>query len=98
MVEDTKWTEQCELQCLRLGKKFRIKSDMSCRNEVIIPLYKANFRSHLGYRVQAWAPFLKKDAVWMNKVQLLTTCTFRGNVVGYAERPPALENSPCKRD
>ena len=58
---------------------FRLRSVLSCRKaDVFIPFYKAIVRPHLEYCVQAWAPFYKKDALCLEKVQRLATRMIEG--------------------
>ena len=77
---DLNWSDQCAAAAHKARKElFRLKSALSCRKpEVFIPLYKAVVRPHLEYCVQAWAPFFKKDAACLEKIQRLATKMVEG--------------------
>ena len=73
-------------QCAAAAKKarwclFQLKAAISCKEvDVFIPLYCAFVRPHLEYCVQAWAPYLKKDVVLLEKVQRLATRMVKGTM------------------
>ena len=57
-------------------------------NSLIVPLYKAIVRPHLGYYIQAWGPFLRKDIDMLEKIQRRATKLIPGlRDLRYEERP-----------
>jgi ribonuclease P/MRP protein subunit RPP40 len=80
MTADFKPSRQCA-EASRKGHwaltKLR-RTLSSRRSEVLVPLYKAFVRPHLEYAVQAWAPYLKKDDLAIEKVQRRFTRFFPG--------------------
>ena len=77
---DFLWAEQCALAAQRSRRAlFKLKSVLSCKEpEVFLPIYKTIVRPHMEYCVQAWAPFYKKDANCLEKVQRLATRMVEG--------------------
>ena len=55
-------------------------------------MYKAIVRPHLEYCVQAWAPYLQKDIITLEKVQRLATRMISGQRgKSYGQRLQGLE-------
>ena len=46
---------------------------MHKEKQLIIPLYKAIFRPHLEYCIQAWRPYRKKDIDKLERIQRRAT-------------------------
>ena len=52
----------------------RIKHTFTCLNRETLPaLYKALVRPRMEYAIQAWAPYLKKDMIKLERVQRRAT-------------------------
>ena len=68
-------SSQCEAAAAKaLRALFSLRSVIINRtSEVMLPLYSAIVRPHLEYCVQAWAPYLKKDVIVLERVQRLAT-------------------------
>ena len=80
-------------QCIEAANKarralFALKRSVVSRDRSVwVPLYCAFVRPHLEYCVQAWAPYLAKDADILERVQKLATKWVAGlETVSYEER------------
>ena len=50
------------LQLIRITITYKEK-------QLIVPLYKATVKPHLGYCIQAWRPYRKKDIDKLDRIQ-----------------------------
>ena len=51
-----------------------IRRNITCKDKkLIIPVYKAIFRPHLEYCIQAWRPYCKKDINMLERIQRRAT-------------------------
>jgi hypothetical protein len=78
ITNDFKPSRQCA-EATRSGHwaLTRLKRTVSSRKpSVLLPLYKTFVRPHLEYAVQAWAPYLKKDILAIERVQRRFTRLF----------------------
>jgi ribonuclease P/MRP protein subunit RPP40 len=80
VTSDFKPSKQC-VEAARRGHwaLTRLRRTVASRNPgVLLPLYKSFVRPYLEYAVQAWAPYLKKDALAIERVQRRFTRIFPG--------------------
>ena len=57
-----KVSEQCGIAASKGNKIIGlIRRNITYKNKVILPMYKAVVRPHLEYCIQAWRPYRKKD-------------------------------------
>ena len=68
-------SEQCGIAALKGNQivgLIRI-TIMYKEKQLIVPLYKAIFRPHLEYCIQAWRPYRKNDIYMLERIQRRTT-------------------------
>ena len=75
MNANMKQSEQCRIAASKgnqvLGMIRRNLTDKE--NSLIVPLYKAIVIPHLGYCIQAWSPYLRKDIDMLEQIQRRAT-------------------------
>ena len=66
-----KVSEQCRISASKGNQVLgRIRRNITYKEtSLIIPLYKAIFRPHLEYCIQAWSPYLRKYIDMIEKIQ-----------------------------
>ena len=71
---DMKVSEQCGTAAWKGNKILGlIRRTMYRDKQLIVPLYKAIVRPHLGYCIQAWRPYRKKDIDKLERIQRRAT-------------------------
>ena len=80
MNANMKVSEQCRITA-SMGNQVlgMIRRNITYKdNSLIIPLYKAIVIPHLGYCLQAWSPYLRKDIDVLEKIQRRATKLISG--------------------
>ena len=75
MNANMKVSEQCRIAVSKGNQVIgMIRRNITyIEKSLIVPLYKAIVRPHLGYCIQAWNPHLRKDIDMIEKIQRRTT-------------------------
>ena len=89
MNANMKVSEQCIIAASKGNQVLgMIRRNITYREKSwIVPLYKAIFRPHFKYCIQAWSPYLRKDIDMLEKIQKRTTKLIPGlRDIRYEER------------
>ena len=72
---DMKVSEQCRIAALKGNQNLGLirRTITYKEKQLIVPLYKAIFRPHLEYCIQAWRPYHKKDIDKLERIQRRAT-------------------------
>ena len=75
MNANMKVSEQCWIAASKGNQVLgMIRRNITYKEKsLIVPLYKAIFRPHLEYCIQAWSPYLRKDIDMPEKIQRRAT-------------------------
>ena len=100
MNANMKVSEQCRIAASKGNQVLgMIRRNITYKeNSLIVPLYKTIVRPHLGYCIQAWSPYLRKDIDMLEKIQRRATKLIPGlRYLSYEERLKecGLTNKEC---
>ena len=100
MNANMKVSEQCRIAASKGNQVLgMIRRNITyTEKSLIVPLYKAIVRPHLGYCIQAWSPYLRKDIDMLEKIQRRATKLIPGlRELSYEERLKecGLTNKEC---
>ena len=90
MNANMKVSEQCRIAASKGNQVIgMIRRNITYKeNSLIVPLYKAIFRPHLDYCIQAWNPHLRKDINMLEKIQRRATKLIPGRVIFFSINAP----------